>query len=250
MKRITALFAALLMLSATACSDKKDTESGESPASPAVTDAADMENIEITTKAEESAETTVSITAAENSTETETTAETSEGLTFPEDDPEFEEKLDDEVIAAAQLLFEKACETEWKFTVGSPYSLDTSEYITNEYDWQYCLVTDEGINSLDDVRADFHRVFSESYEDTLDELFREKDGRVYCLNGARGSDIFYESSEITEITGRSDGEIRFKVVSYYNGENFGIESYIKETEFVIVRESNRAWRVSEFKLPY
>ncbi len=250
MRRIMALFAVALMLSATACSNKKDKENGESPVSPAVTDSAGEENSEITTKAEESAESVASTTVAEDSKETVTTAEKPADFTFPEDDPEFEEKLDDEVIAAAQLLFETACETEWKFTVGSPYSLDTSQYVTNEYDWQYYLVTDEGINSLDDVRADFHRVFSEEYDDTLDELYIEKGGRVYCLNGARGSDIFYEGSEITEITGRSDGEIRFKVVSSYNGASFGGEAYTEETEFVIVRESDGAWRVSEFKLPY
>ncbi len=250
MRRIMALFAAALMLSATACSNKKDKEKGGSPVSPAVTDAAGEENSEITTKAEESAESVASTTVAEDSKETVTTAEKPADFTFPEDDPEFEEKLDDEVIAAAQLLFETACETEWKFTVGSPYSLDTSQYVTNEYDWQYYLVTDEGINSLDDVRADFHRVFSEEYDDTLDELYIEKGGRVYCLNGARGSDIFYEGSEITEITGRSDGEIRFKVVSSYNGASFGGEAYTEETEFVIIRESDGAWRVSEFKLPY
>lgn len=250
MRRIIALFAAVLMLSATACGNKKDKENGNSTVSPVVTDTAGEENSKITTKAEESAETVTSTTAAEDFEETVTTAETSEGFTFPEDDPEFEEKLDVEVIAAAKLLFETACETEWKFTVGSPYSIDTSQYVTNEYDWQYYLITDEGINSLDDVRADFHRVFSKEYNDTLDELYIEKGGRVYCLNGARGSDIFYEGSEITEITGRSDGEIRFKVVSSYNGASFGGEAYTEETEFVIIRESDGAWRVSEFKLPY
>lgn len=250
MRRIIALFAAVLMLSATACSNKKDKANGDSKVSPAVTDTAGDENGKITTKAEESAETAASTTAVEDSAETVTTAEKTEDFTFPEGDPEFEEKLDDEVIEAAQLLFEKACETEWNFTVGSPYSIDTSEYITNEYDWQYYLITEEGINSLDDVRADFHRVFSEEYDDTLDELYMERDGRVYCLSGARGSAIFYDGSEITEITGRSDGEIRFKVVSSYNGASFGGESYTEETEFVIVRESDGAWRVSEFKLPY
>ena len=117
MRRIFAVFAAAIMLSATACSNKKDKEKGDSGNTPVVTDISGNGIEVIATNAEESTETGVS-TAVEESTETVTTAVSSEDFTFPEDDPEFEEKLDDEVIAAAQLLFEKACETEWNFTEG------------------------------------------------------------------------------------------------------------------------------------
>lgn len=247
MKRISAIIAAAaVMLSLTACNDKKDKESGSSESAPAVTDAKESEAV---STAPEKSEETEAATAAEDVTET-VTSSAAEDFTFPEDEPAFEAALDEEVIAAAQALFEKACETEWNYTVGSPYELDVTEYITNEYDWQYYLITEEGINSLDDVRADFHRVFSVDYEDTLDELYVEEDGRVYCLNGARGSDVFYEGSEVTEITGRSDGEIRFSVVNSYNGSSFGGEAYTEETEFVIAREDDGKWKVSEFKLPY
>lgn len=246
MKRIYALIAAMaVMMTVTACEKKKDNGNGSSENAPAVTTTA--ENGDITaTEPENTVETEV---VTESVTEAPTEAETEE-LTTPEDVSAFEAALDEDVIAAAQQLFEKACETEWSFTVGSPYTLDNSKYITNSYGWQFYLVTAEGINSLADVRADYHSIFSESYEDTLDELYVEEGGRVYCLNGARGSDIFYEGSEVVEITGRDEGEIRFKVVDSYNGASFGGEAYTEEREFVIVKESDGKWKVSKFKLPY
>ena len=248
MKRASVIIAAAVMLSLTACDKKNDRESSSSEAAPAVTEEVGGTE-EISTGAAEKTDEAVT-TTAEEATEAVTTAVFGEDFQLPENDPQFEQQLDDEVIAAAQALFEKACETEWSFTVGSPYQLDTSEYVTNEYDWQFYLITDEGINSLDDVMADYHAVFSEDYDDNLDELYVERDGRVYCLNGARGSDIFYEGSEVTEITGRDDGEIRFKVISSYNGASFGGEAYTQEDEFVIVREDDGKWRVVEFRLPY
>lgn len=242
MKRIYGIITAMaVMATVTACDKKNDKKNESSESTPAVTTTA--EKGDVTATVPQSTE------EAEDVTENITEAPT-EDLTMPEDIPAFEEQLDENVIAAAQQLFEKACETEWKFTVGSPYSLDTSEYFSNKYGWQFFLITDEGINSLDDVKADYHSVFSENYNDTLDELYMEQGGRVYCLNGARGSDIFYEGSEVVEITGRDEGEIRFKVIDSYNGASFGGEAYTEEREFVIVKDSDGKWKVSKFKLPY
>ncbi len=246
MKRIYGIIAAMaVMLTATACDKKKEKENESSESTPVITETTESGDISATSP--ENTDETEAVT--ESVTETSTEAAT-EGLTMSEDIPAFEEQLDENVIAAAQLLFEKACETEWKFTVGSPYTLDTSEYFSNKYGWQFYLITDEGINSLDDVREDYHSVFSEDYNDTLDELYMEQGGRVYCLNAARGSDIFYEGSEVVEITGRDEGEIRFKVIDSYNGASFGGEAYTEEREFVIVKEADGNWRVSKFKLPY
>lgn len=244
MRRITAIFLTAVMLSAVSCDKKEE----EKPAvnSPAVTTEAN--SAETTKTTPEAAETAVI------GTETETSAVTTsiftEDFTFPENDPEFEEQLDNEVINAAQALFETACETEWIFTVGSPYELDTSEYVTNDYGWQYYLITDEEIDSFEDVLEDYYEVFSPDYKNTLDELYREQDGKVYCLNGARGSNIFYEGTEVTLITGRDDGEIRFNVVSTYSGGGEDNTPYTEENEFIIRRNDDGAWRVSEFKLPY
>lgn len=244
MRRITAIFLAAVMLSAVSCDKKEE----EKPAvdSPVVT--TETDTTETTETTPEAAETAIIGTETEISAVT--TSIFTEDFTFPENDPEFEEQLDNEVINAAQALFETACETEWIFTVGSPYELDTSEYVTNDYGWQYYLITNEEIDSFEDVLEDYYEVFSPDYKNTLDELYREQDGKVYCLNGARGSNIFYEGTEVTLITGRDDGEIRFNVVSTYSGGGEDNAPYTEENEFIIRRNDDGAWRVSEFKLPY
>ncbi len=250
MKRITAVLAVLAMISLVGCNNKKDEEKPAADATSAVTDIAGGDVAETTETTENPTETWVT-TAVETATEATTVATTDDDKLPDVDSPDFEEKLDKEVIEAAQELYEKACTTEWEFTLGSPYVLDMNEYITNEYDWRFCLVTDENINSIADVKADFHKVFSNDYNDNINELYREKDGRVYCLVASRGSNIFYQRTEIAEITDRSEGKIEFKAVSYYDERDVGgTEVYTEEEKFVIIREDDGEWKVQTFKLPY
>lgn len=245
MKKYLAMAAAMLML-LTACDNDKNEgkESTPTESVPAVTAESEIPQ---KTEVSEGNTTEAAATTAAEKTEDVTEAVT-EDFTMPEDIPAFEEALDEQVLEAAQLLFEKACETEWNFTVGTPYAIDESRYIENGYGWRYYLVIEDGVNSVLDVKADYRKVFSKDFEDTIDELYMEQDGRVYCLNGARGSDIFYESSEVAEITGRDEGEIRFRVVDHYNHESLD-QPYTEEREFVIVKEDGK-WKVAKFKLPY
>lgn len=237
---------AVLLLTLTACDKKEDKESNPPESVPAVT--TETKSAEETTASTDKKSEETSTTVTEK---TEVTTETAtEEFTMPEDIPAFEEELDEKVLEAAQLFFDKACEVEQKFSLGTPYSIDTSVYITNEYDWQYYLVTEQGINSIDDVKAEFREVFSKDYDDDIDELFKQKDGRVYSLNGNRGTNIFYAGSEVVEITGRDEGEIRFKVLDKYDETEYGGETYTEEQEFIIVKEDDGKWKVSKFKLPY
>lgn len=243
----------------TACGDKTNSSASESSA--VITESSSAEttaSADTTTTTEQTTESaTVSKTTA-SATEKSTTTATSNtsnfqqtdisgGIVFSED---VEDLTDDELISVAQLLFESACKTEWDFTVGSPYELDTTQTAKNIYGWDCYLITADGINSLDDVRADYHKIFSESYSDRIDEVFTESGGRAYCLNGARGADIFYEKSVVTAVNSRSENEISFTVENYYNGDDFGNDAYISPEDFVITIDSDGAWRVLNFRLPY
>lgn len=188
-------------------------------------------------------ETTTVITTSENYSH----IDVSEGIVF---DTPVAEQSDEELISAALALFETACKTEWDYTVGSPYEIDMNQTAQNQFGWDCYLITTEGINSLADVRADYHKVFSENYEDTLNEVFTEANGHVYCLNGARGADIFYEKSVITSVNSRSESEIAFTVTNYYSGDDFGSDAYTSDEEFVISIDSDGAWRVAKFRMPY
>ena len=162
MKKIftfTAILAAMCIM--TSCGDKKgDNSQSESsvPETAATSEAAETtaENTD-TTKAE-----TVS-TKSETSISTEKSVNTSAtsaavnddsapfliaaegGIVFPNP---IEDTDDSALIAGAQKLFEQACETEWNFTVGSPYEVDQSVTVKNSYGWDCYLVISDGITSL------------------------------------------------------------------------------------------------------
>lgn len=158
---------------------------------------------------------------------------------------------DDELIAAAQKLYESACETNWNYHVGCPYELDYQQYIENDLGWQYNLVTTEGINSLADVEADYYKVFSSSYPNDLNELYIESNGRVYALDGERGANIYYTGSKVVSVTERGDSEITFSVENYYDGDDFeGDGNYTKTAEFSAVIEGDGTLRAGKFTLPF
>lgn len=231
----------------------KDSENGSMTVSEGASDSdSEAETIsseeaatEAETSVQEAVETKASqTTAADTTTASAQTAAVSTEAPVPTLDDEDEEN----VYAAAEALFEQACRTEWDFTVDSPYEIDPDQSIENDYGWQFYLVTDPEINSVADVRNDYHKVFSSDHDDYLDELFIESDGRVYCLNGARGSHIFYEGFELSEME-RSDASISFKVTTNYSDDGFGGGEYSEENPFTVVKE-NGIWKVDKFKLPY
>ncbi len=156
------------------------------------------------------------------------------------------------LIAAAQALFETACETQWNYTVGCPFAMDNNTYINvGQFGWQFFLVTEPGINSIADVEAEYHKVFSDRYPNSLSETFAEEDQHVYCLAGSRGSNIFYLGSEIVSVDSRTDDEIFFTVHHSYNYADYGIEPMEPENEtFSVVIEPDGTWKAGQFRLPY
>lgn len=252
---IMAAAAAAVLCCLASCSGKVGSDNGNTSAPVGTTDAV------TTDKADNSAATTTSsakqTTAASTTVTTAASTKAAQPGVFVYDDGAIKfdapasEQSDSTLTEAAQALYESACAAEWSFTVGSPYTLDTADYITGQYDWQYFRVTDEGINSMADVRADYNKVFSSRYPDDLDKIFMEKDGHVYALNGARGQDIFYDYSQVTGIEKRTDDEIFFTVTSYYSGSPKAPDTPCTvEDEFSAVIDPDGVMRAGKFTLPY
>ncbi|MCI1268343.1 MAG: hypothetical protein LKG21_00385 [Ruminococcus sp.] len=164
-----------------------------------------------------------------------------------------EKKNDDEVkIEAAQVMFKLACDTEWKYNVGCPYKISPDCYIENNFKWKYYEVTDTSVKTLDDVKKDYYKVFSDKYNrgDELNDLYIEKNGKLYALSGERGSNIYYKDSKITGIQSKSDDEIVFTVENHYTGDDFNNSKPTTETTDFSVVIKDGAWRVGEFTMPY
>lgn len=165
---------------------------------------------------------------------------------------EIDDTVDDvALIASAQILYESAGGTQWDFSVGCPYEIDYNSYIENEFDWKFYLIVSDEIKSIADVENDYYKVFSSNYGNPLDELYKEKDGRVYALAGQRGSDIYYTGSKVTGITRRTENEIFFSVENYYSGSDYSnFEPVTKTEEFSAVIDKDGNWRVGVYKMPF
>lgn len=162
-----------------------------------------------------------------------------------------EEQSDDELIEAGQALFRSACETDWSFTVGSPYELNMNKYLENQFGWKFYLVTTPGRNSIADVEKDYYKVFSDRYPTALSEVFMEDGSHVYALNGERGINNYYQYSQITEITSRTKDEVFFNVRNYYDDSAYGGPGpYEQDEEFSAVIGSDGVWKAGKFRLPY
>ena len=162
-----------------------------------------------------------------------------------------EEQSDSDLIEAGQALFRSACETDWSFTVGSPYELDMSRYLENKFGWKFYLVTTPGKNSIADIEKDYYKVFSDRYPTALSEVFMEDGSNVYALNGERGINNYYQYSQITEITSRTEDEIFFNVRNYYDNSAYGGPGpYEQDEEFSAVIGSDGVWKAGKFRLPY
>lgn len=188
------------------------------------------------------------------------TADPTEEETSPEEETEtpssdasgyIEEASDEELIANAQELFEKACRTDWDFHVGCPYNLNYDSGVVNDLGWTFYLITDSGINGIADVEADYYEVFSERYGNDLGEIFLEEEGRVFALDGARGADIYYTGSKVVAVEERGEDEIFFTVENYYCGDDYDPSaSYTENASFSAVIGEDGKWYAGEFTLPY
>lgn len=249
MRKIAAAVMAVLLLAMAGCGEKKQPESapeeGNTPATENVQNSAENPAEDMTSAGDVPAESTTD--AGEKATSS--AEEGAEDSGVQEEHQASDELSDEEILEAAESLYQSACETEWSFTVGSPFAINTANFVENSYGWQFFLVTEEGVSSMDDVYREYHKIFAEEYADHLGELYMEKNGRVYCLNGARGSDIFYSHSEITSIRKKTEGRVEMTVTDFYDGTDFGEEPYSIDRDFVMVN-TGEGWRAAEFTLPY
>ena len=159
---------------------------------------------------------------------------------------------DQTLISAGQALFESACQTEWNFTVGCPYTIDGNNVIKNDYNWVYYQITDPKIHTLNDVKNDYYNVFSDRYpHEDLDMLYTESNGNVYAMNGQREMNAYYSMSRITGIQSRTTDEIFFTVEHQFEGTDQNPDApYSENDTFSVVISPDGKWKAGKFRLPY
>ncbi|MBR4626529.1 MAG: hypothetical protein IKO47_02275 [Ruminococcus sp.] len=269
MKKYLAFVSAFVLVCSAAAGCGKDKSSSDSDAlKPAAFDTTEdasgqpdpLASTEADTAAEQTTE-ALETTSAPEATEEQTTEHIREvdplgGGAFSYDKngaivfKDYKDADDRTLMAAAEKLFESACDTEWKFKFSMPFTIDQDDYVENEYSWRYYLITTPGINSFSDVVNEYHKVFSDRYPDQLSDNYIDHNGRAYGFTGGRGSNIFYSASKIVAIESRTDDEIFFTVENYYDGTDLdGSAPRTEKDVFSCVISPDGTWRAGKFTLP-
>jgi hypothetical protein len=156
---------------------------------------------------------------------------------------------EEQLLELATSLYSVACDMYWNYYVGSPYPLDYDDSIQTDYGTLFA-VDDDDIKTLDDVKQHWFEVFTSSVDpEDFDGSFAERNGKLYSSDGDRGSNIYYDSTEVTEIVSIVDNEITFNAVSHYVDPNGNADGYDETDEFSIILEDG-AYHVGKFTLPY
>lgn len=146
----------------------------------------------------------------------------------------------------AQQIYENAASTYFIYQAssGMGFTYDTSDTI-GDGSWQ--RVTN--YSTIEEAEAGYYEVFAQAgHETDLDAQFQMSDGKLYRLCGDRGSDISYQSSAVTALTGSTADTLTFSVVSSYQFPD-ETEATQKESVLTLVYERG-AWRVGTFTMPY
>lgn len=193
-----------------------------------------------------SEETTEAQLNKDNETENSEAEENQPETEVPEQQERTEEEIyedsesaeDIESIAAEQ--FEKSCEMQWSYLIGCPYELD----YTDTYEYAVRVV---GLNSISDVLADYNEVFDGNCPE-LAEKYIETQYGLYCYDGGRGSNIYYQDTDLELISYEGNTAV-FNAISHYTDPETGEPQEDKINTFTIIN-CDGVWKTSEFTLPY
>ncbi len=146
------------------------------------------------------------------------------------------------ITAAAQTLYQSGIEMFIKVMLSSPYPLDydSMDSMGN------ILIADSSVTSVDDIANYYCNVFSQP-DSYIYERYTETDGRVYCNDASRGTNIYYKSTDLEYVS--DDGStFTFNAVSHYGDPDTGENPYDKTATFSFELTDN-GYRITEFTFP-
>ena len=110
------------------------------------------------------------------------------------------------------------------------------------------------VSRIDEIRQMFFKEFSERYHANdigYDFPYFEREGKVYWKPSNRGSNVYFQKSEIAEVQRITDDEIVFNVKNYFDGTAVGDpKTWIEQVEFSVVVQPDGSWLVGKLTIPY
>lgn len=197
-----------------------------------------------TTNATESA-TEISTTAQVTTkieTTTITTTTISEIITDVEDISDNPENDYTNYTEIAYNLYNNGIEMYANVIFSCPYRLDYENIDLNGF----APISDSSVTSVEDIVSLYCTVFTEP-DSYIYERYIEKDGMVYCNDTARGSNIYYSSTDLEFVSENGD-TLTFNAISHYKDPDTGEAVEDEIAEFSIVNTEN-GYRISRFNYP-
>lgn len=172
---------------------------------------------------------------------------------------EVETAAPDFLTAEQQKLYRAAEYAYSRITVSTGFSPDAAKMYDAGDGWVYYL--DNGFKTYAELESYLLQIFTAPIVDMLlrsdpHPPYIEHDGKLYCLDGARGTNIFYVNSTFEK--GSADAnKIDFYIVGHFSNGTVPSEdgtsdgSHLTEEKFPITMEKTAGgWRFSSFTLPY
>lgn len=159
------------------------------------------------------------------------------------------EQLNLEQTAAEQ--YEKSCEMQWKYIINCPFELDYDDMVGNGY-----RVKD--IDSLSNILCDYNTVFTscitengevsrgDRSAETLQQKYIPAESGLYCIDGGRGKNKAYKSTEFEFISYEND-ILKLTAISFYEDSEGNVTT--KENLFTMAYIDGQ-WKTYDFTLPY
>lgn len=244
MKKTLILFlSAMLVLSAVSC--KKDSNESSETSESAVSSEVEKTDRSSETKESEKevAESSQAETEAEQSESTGNTETTEKTVSSADggsqESGSSESGMDEKT---AYELYQSAMEMYGKVLLSCPYRLDYDSMDANGF----VLISDTSVTSVEDIASLYCTVFTEPARNIY-ERYVEHDGRVYCNDTSRGTNIYYTGTDLEYVSGDENCMI-FNAVSHYSNPETG-EAMADKTAVFSVILTEDGYRVDEFDYP-
>lgn len=142
--------------------------------------------------------------------------------------------------SAANSLYQRAMDMYGDVILGCPYDLDYNDTDQNGF------AAVDGVSSTDDIASLYCTVF-EQPDSYIYERYTESDGKVYCNDSSRGSNIYYSGTDLEYVSG--DGNtMTYNAVSHYTDPDTG-EALEDKTATFSIEMTDDGYKVTEFSYP-
>ena len=160
----------------------------------------------------------------------------------------------EEVFNKAKEFYDKALKYYYNFGPEGCLNLEIAEGIAQQFEDGSAGWLIKNVNSIDEINDMYHEFFSDRYPENdirKSNYVFEKDGHVYMRPSGKGSNILFQSTELSDVLYQKDDEIFFTVNNNYSEVEFGGNTtWTEKLLFSVVIQPDGSWKVGKITCPW